>query len=610
MQMQKSAGKLSLIWRFLRKNIWLFVAAVACSMVGTMLNSVTPQIIRTTVDSVIGNAPFALPAQVVDALGLAGASLIKGLVLAGVGILVVTACAGLCDYGSRMGTAKCSEGFVKGLRDALYNHIQKLPFVWHTNHATGDIIQRCTSDVEVIRNFVTNQCLEVFRTMFLVTFYFIIMFSMNVKISLVALLFLPVIVGYSGFFYARIGKRFLAADEAEGALMTQVQENLTGVRVVRAFGREVHEKERFDEKNNGLASYWIHLGKLLSVYWACGDLITGLQILTVLVVGVLEAVSGNITAGEFLAFVSYNSAMVWPVRGLGRILSEMSKAGVSIDRVQYILNAEEESDPADALEPPMDKDVVFSHVTFRYGDDQPAVLDDVSFTIPAGSTFAILGGTGSGKSTLMHLLGRLYELPQGQGSITVGGVDVSRIRRGWLRGNIGMVLQEPFLYSRTIEENIRATCPHANRDEVRHAARVACVDEAMEEMALGYDTVVGERGVTLSGGQKQRVAIARMLMQHAPIKVFDDSLSAVDSETDAKIRNALAQHEQGSTVVLISHRITTLMHADHILVLDNGRVAEQGTHVELLEQDGIYKRIYDIQMSSEDRLLVTQEGGV
>lgn len=601
----KGAG---LIWRFLKGSVWLFAVALVFSMLNTAFNAITPQIIRYAVDTVIGGQAASLPQWLAPYFSVQKAQEdpANSLLAAAAAILAVAVLSGIFSYISRVGLAKVSETFVKSLRDQLFGHIQQLPYAWHNQHQTGEIIQRCTSDVDVIRNFVSNQMLEVFRTVFLVVLYLAIMFSMNMKISLIALAFIPVVAAYSGIFYAKIAKRFRAADEAEGELSSTVQENLTGVRVVRAFGRERFEIDRFDERNNRFANMWIRLGSLLSSYWGIGDLITGLQILTVIVAGVLESVNGSLTLGEFLAFVSYNSALIWPVRGLGRILSEMSKAGVSIDRVSDILDAEEEHDAPGALEPPMDGDIVFHHINYCYEGQKP-VLKDIDFTIPAGTTFAILGGTGSGKSTLMHLLDRLYDLPPECGSITVGGVDISCIRRSWLRKNIGMVLQEPFLFSRTIEENIRATRPGASREEVREAARIACVDDAVDDFANGYDTIVGERGVTLSGGQKQRVAIARMLMQQAPIMVFDDSLSAVDSETDAQIRAALKENLGKATVILISHRITTLMQADRILVLDDGRIAELGTHEELIHRDGIYKRIYDIQMSSDDRSLLEQE---
>lgn len=601
-------SKRALVWRFVRPYLWIFALTLICSMGNTVLSSLTPQVVRVAVDCVLGSEPFPGAVTALAPPSLLAAAPMTQLVSAAGFLLVVAVLSGLCTYGSRMGTANASENFVKSLRDALYRHIQRLPYEWHVRHSTGEIIQRCTSDVEVVRNFVTNQLLEVCRIVFLVGFSLAVMLSMNARMTLIAVCFLPVILAYSLFFYSKIAKRFLTADEAEGELSATVQENLTGVRVVRAFGREAYEVERFDKKNERFASLWIRLGGLLSAYWGIGDLITGLQILTVICVGVTQTVSGAITLGEFLAFVSYNQTLIWPVRGLGRILSEMSKAGVSIERLAYILESEPETEPGRALTPPMDRDIVFEHVSFSYGE-QP-VLRDVSFTIPAGKTFAVLGATGSGKSTMMHLLDRLYDLSPGCGRITIGGTDIADISRAYLRRNIGIVLQEPFLFSRTIRENIAAVRPGATMEEVRRHAGTAHVDEAILEFADGYDTIVGERGVTLSGGQKQRVAIARTLMLDAPILIFDDSLSAVDAETDAEIRASLHQAKGSATVILISHRITTLMQADCILVLQDGRVAELGSHDELMARGGLYREIYDLQMTGEDRdLLFAGEGG-
>ena len=601
-------SKRALVWRFVRPYLWIFALTLICSMGNTVLSSLTPQVVRVAVDCVLGSEPFPGAVTALAPPSLLAAAPMTQLFSAAGFLLVVAVLSGLCTYGSRMGTANASENFVKSLRDALYRHIQRLPYEWHVRHSTGEIIQRCTSDVEVVRNFVTNQLLEVCRIVFLVGFSLAVMLSMNARMTLIAVCFLPVILAYSLFFYSKIAKRFLTADEAEGELSATVQENLTGVRVVRAFGREAYEVERFDKKNERFASLWIRLGGLLSAYWGIGDLITGLQILTVICVGVTQTVSGAITLGEFLAFVSYNQTLIWPVRGLGRILSEMSKAGVSIERLAYILESEPETEPGRALTPPMDRDIVFEHVSFSYGE-QP-VLRDVSFTIPAGKTFAVLGATGSGKSTMMHLLDRLYDLSPGCGRITIGGTDIADISRAYLRRNIGIVLQEPFLFSRTIRENIAAVRPGATMEEVRRHAGTAHVDEAILEFADGYDTIVGERGVTLSGGQKQRVAIARTLMLDAPILIFDDSLSAVDAETDAEIRASLHQAKGSATVILISHRITTLMQADCILVLQDGRVAELGSHDELMARGGLYREIYDLQMTGEDRdLLFAGEGG-
>lgn len=607
MQNDQKSKAYAAVFRFVKENLWLFGLGLLCSMLNTAFNSLTPQIIRMTVDSIIGSEE--LPGWF-TALGLQ--RLLQGdtarvLLLAAAAVLAAAILSGVFSFLARINTARASENAIKSLRDALYGHIQKLPFSWHTAHQTGEIIQRCTSDVEVIRNFVSAQMVEVFRIVFLIVMTMAIMFSMNVKISLVVAVFIPIIALYSFFFSSKISKRFMDADIAEGKLSSTVQENLTGVRVVRAFGRENFEIKRFDERNNHFADLWIRLGHMMTTYWSTGDFIMALQVLTVICVGTVSAVHGEITLGEFLAFVSYNATLTWPVRSLGKILAEMSKTGVSLERVSYILLAEPEHDPPRALQPPMDRDISFEHVTFGYENQKP-VLDDVTFTIPAGSTFAILGGTGSGKTTLMHLLNRLYDLEPGCGRITIGGVDISRIGRGYLRKNVAIVLQEPFLFSRTIRENIGITAQERDRDAmleyVRAAARSACVDEAIEGFAQGYETVVGERGVTLSGGQKQRVAIARMLTQNAPVMIFDDSLSAVDAETDAKIRQQLKEKMGSATTILISHRITTLMQADRILVLDNGRVADLGTHEELIARPGIYRDIYEIQMNNADRELL------
>lgn len=594
MKSKRKTDKFRIIFRFLKGNIRFLVGTLVFSVLFTACNALIPQIVKYTADHIL----------VLDGIP-DGLNVRQALLLAAILVVAAAVLSGIFNYLSKMCLAKGSENFLKSIRDTLYHHTQYLPFSWHVQHQTGEIIQRCTSDVEVIRNFVCRQLPEVFRICFLIILYLGIMFSMNVPITLAAAAFFPMIIGYSAFFHSRIGKRFQDADEAEGALSSTVQENLTGVRVVRAFGREKYEIDRFDQKNNAYSDLWVYLGKLMSVFWASGDLITNLQVLTVMVLGVVFAVEGRITLGEFIAFLSYNASLTWPVRSLGRIISDMSKAGVSMERVAYILEAEEE-DATDANnKPALTGDICFRNVSFAYSLDHP-ILKNINFTIPAGSTFAILGTTGSGKSTMVHLLNRLYDLPEGCGSITIGGTDIRDIDRQYLRQNIGMVLQEPFLFSRTIRENIGITKEQLLDEEIRHAAEIACVDESILHFTDGYDTIVGERGVTLSGGQKQRVAIARMLMKQAPVLVFDDSLSAVDTETDNKIRKELKKEMEKATVIMISHRITSLMQADCIIVMDKGEIQQMGTHDQLIQQEGPYKDIYEIQMNSDIRLM---EGG-
>lgn len=579
--------KINLIYEFFEGSKGYFAVAVAASLITTILNALTPQIFRFSIDGVLsGDGKKYLSDN------------LWGLAFL---IVAVSMASGIFTYVSRTNTARAGENFAKNLRDALFRHVQKLPMKWHDKNQTGDIIQRCTSDVEVIRGFVVTQLLEVFRTIFLVITSFVMMFSMNVKLSCIVLLFVPIVVVYSTVFYRLIAKRFTDADEAEGELSTVVQENATGVRVVRAFGREKFEMDRFGEKNNAFAKLWIRLGTLSGLYWGVGDLITGLQVVAVIVFGTMEAVNGSISVGEFIAFAAYNTTLVWPIRGLGRILSDMSKAGVSFERVDYIIRSREEEYGKETAGAVDKYDISFEHISFGYEEGKD-VLHDISFTVPQGRTFGILGGTGSGKSTVIQLLSRMYEHEDGRGRICIGGREVGDIPASELRRNIGMVLQEPFLYSRTIRENIAASVPDASMEEIREAAQIACIDDSIMGFPDGYDTLVGERGVTLSGGQKQRVAIARMLLQKAPIMVFDDSLSAVDSQTDYEIRRALKEQMKESTVILISHRVTTLMGADEIMVLNQGGIEEYGTHRELIAKKGIYHRIYEIQMSQDDRV--------
>jgi ATP-binding cassette subfamily B protein len=569
-------------------------------------------VVRFVVDCVVGDVSASEMPLVASltrfALSASGASarrLFCGLFVVGIAVF-----GGVCDYVYRRALALGAEGIVKRLRDRLYDHILHLPYEWHLEIKTGDIIQRCTSDVEIVRSFVFVQLIEIVRAVALVTFAYAILFPMNRAMAAASFAFLPVIFVYSFVFLRRASVRFLAADEAEGDLLAIAQENFTGVRVVRAFGQERFEVDRFRAQNDHFAELWIKLGQMLSTYWGLGDFLTGMQMVVICAFGAYQASLGLLTVGDFFVFINYNAMIIWPIRGLGRVLSEASKTGVSLGRIVEILRAPRETDPPDALgalETPVRCDIVFDRVTFSYGSN--VVLDDVSFTVPEGATLGILGATGSGKTTIAHLICRLYDLRPGQGEICVGGVNVNRYTRAWLRRNVGIVLQEPFLYSRTIGENIASLARDSTLGEIRAAASIAQIDEAIERFADGFDTIVGERGVTLSGGQKQRVAIARAVLKRPPIMIFDDSLSAVDTETDARIRGALKSRTAGVTAIVIAHRITSVSNADRIVVMEGGRVAEQGTPAELLARGGIYRRIHDLQRSVEEELTDACAGG-
>ena len=574
----------------------LFALSILSAAVTALADMAEPQIVRMAVDNALGGRHASYAAFVMELVDRLGGFAYLGdhLWIMALGIIAVALVRVVSQYTFRVSNARASETFVRTIRNSLFSHLERLPYSWHLKNHTGDTIQRSTSDVDTLRNFVSEQLTAVFRIAVLLVLSLSFMLSMNPSLTLIAFLPMPLIIIYSVIFHGKIGAGFRNCDENEGKLSAMVQENLTGVRVVRAFGREAREREKFEAHNAYYTGLWTDLARVLSRYWSSQDVLSGIQILLVVVFGAVFCIRGEMTEGEFLAFIAYNGMLTWPIRMLGRMIAEMSKAGVSIERIMEIMTAPEETDPPGALEPPMDGDIVFDHVSFAY-EGGPEILHDISLTMKAGTTLGILAGTGAGKSTLMLLLDRMLPLPEGKGSITIGGTDIRNIKTAWLRKNIGFVMQEPFLFSRTIGENISIAQPGASGEEIRTAAKAAFLDETVDAFSKGYDTFVGERGVTLSGGQKQRTAIARTLIGKAPIMIFDDSLSAVDTETDAKIRAELEKRFGTASIILISHRITTLSHADRILVLENGRVAEEGTHQELIARDGIYRQIYEIQ---------------
>lgn len=585
-----------LVWHFLRGSKAYFIIAIVCISLMNLLALIVPRVISYTVDTLITGKESNLPAFITNAIeSIGGPAYIKEhLYLIAVFLMIIGALSALCNYLYRYYNNKGAETLVETMRNEIFAHIARLPFSWHTKNQTGDIIQRCTSDVDAVKNFVSGQLTEVFRVVLMVAFSLYFMFTINVKLALIAVILIPINIAYSAYGHKRMGKIFEEADVEEGKLSAVVQENLTGVRVVRAFGRELFEKERFEKQNHDYWKMWIRMDWILAWFWAIGTLLLSLQTMIVVVLGAVFAVRGEMLAGEYIAFFSYNIMLTWPIRLLGRLISGLSRSEIATDRIRYIMNSEPEKDEGKKQRPEMTGDIVFNNVSFAY-DESKEIVKDVSFRIKGGTTVGILGGTGSGKSTLMHLLNRLYELPKENGSITISGVDIKDIEVGYLRENVGMVLQEPYLFSRTLAENIALGGTNAEIEDIREAAGTASLLETIENFKEGFETTVGERGVTLSGGQKQRTAIARMLIGKSPIMVFDDSLSAVDAETDAKIRKGLMEKGKDSTVIIISHRITTLMAADNILVLDKGRLVESGTHDELIKNTGIYRKIYDIQ---------------
>ena len=529
--------------------------------------------------------------------GIGGrAFLEKHLYIMGLLLVFVTAINAFATYLRRSQIAYGAEKMTYNIRNRLYSHLIRMPYDYHKHISTGDIIQRCTSDVDTIRRFVQNQMLEIIRSVSMVIVASAIMFSMNCKLALYSIVLMPLLAFVSFIYFKNVKKQFELSDDAEGRLSAVIQENASGIRVVRAFGQQKSELDNFTAKNTDFRQKTTKLIYMLALYWGGTDILSFFQIALSICMSIVFILNKQLSVGEMLVFSTYTTMLVWPVRMLGRILADMGKASVSLGRIGDILKVPVETEPGAALKPEIKGNIEFKDVSFCY-EDGIDVLKNISFTAEAGQTIAILGSTGSGKSSLVQLLQRLYTCRSGE--ILIDGVNVNDIEQHHLRKNIGIVLQEPFLYSKSIMDNIRIVNPEAPKEEVYKAAESAAIHDVIMGFENGYDTVVGERGVTLSGGQKQRVAIARMLMQKAPIIILDDSMSAVDTETDAAIRDALSSMENRCTTFIISHRITTLCRADKILVLDEGRIVQSGTHEELLRQEGLYKRIADIQSMLE-----------
>jgi ATP-binding cassette subfamily B protein len=494
-------------------------------------------------------------------------------------------------------SAVAAESIAKRMKEKLYDHLQRQPFEYHVKAQTGDLVQRCTSDVETVRQFLAVQLVEIGRAFFLVGFSLMIMLSLSREMTMVSMVIVPLIFGFAYSFFKKVKKVFKKTDEAEGKLSSILQESLTGVRVVRAFARQNFEMDRFDGRNRAYSDNMYELIKLMAWYWSISSFLSMIQVSVILIFGIYFTASGAITLGALVVFLTYEGMLLWPIRQLGRILTDMGKSIIALERIGEILDSPIEKDNESAKEVDVRGNIVFDNVSFNYDDGEP-VLNEVSFSVKQGETVAILGPTGSGKSSLMHLLTGLYDLKNGR--ILIEGVDLKLIKKECLRKNIGIVLQEAFLFSKTLKENISLANKRAKDKEVSDAAKIAYVHDVIESFDDGYYTSVGERGVTLSGGQKQRVAIARILVQRAPVLIFDDSLSAVDTETDAGIRKALKERSKDVTTFIISHRITTLSQADKIIVLDAGKVVQMGTHEELLKIDGLYHRIWKIQNRLEE----------
>ncbi len=600
------SSPLRLLWELMRGFRGTYAWAIAALFVFTVINYVTPLVASATIDFALSGEPDdgLLTSGVIALMG--GAEFVRErLWFPALLMVLLTLAAGVFAYLKGRFAAQASDGIARRLKDRLYDHLQRLPAKYHDRAETGDLIQRCTSDVETLRLALSSQVVEVSNSLLLLLTALPIMILLDGRMAAISFVLVVPIILFGYIYVGRVKHLFKEVAEAEGQVTRVVQENLTGLRVVRAFARQDFEITKFAAPNQLYRDRSLRLLRLMAWYWSVSDLVVLIQQGLVLFAGAYFIATGSLTVGTLFAFLMFLNMLLWPVRQMGRTLTELGKSEVALTRMGEILSEPKESDPEVVVTPlAVGGGISVKDLVFKYGEDETE-LKGISFTVEPGETLAIVGPSGSGKTTIMSLLLRLYDYESG--SIKFDGHELTELNRQWVRSQFSVVMQEPFLYSKTIGENIRLSRNGAVDDDVTEAARLADIHETITSFGAGYSTQIGERGVTLSGGQRQRVALARALLQETPVLLLDDALSAVDAETEATILEALRSRHGRRTTLVIAHRLSTLAHADKVIVLEGGRIIQEGTHAELVEAEGLYRRLWKIQTALENELSTPAE---
>ena len=579
------------LWKMLTGYRFTYLVATISLAMAALAKTGTYLLLAYFVDTLLGEGEFNFSGD-----------LKKSMLLVGLGFVGLAVLEGSGSFLSGRMAAYTAEGVTRRLRNFLFDHIQRLNFTYHDRTPTGELIERCTSDVDALRRFFADQAIGLGRVILLFTINFVAIARLNVRLALLSIITLPIILAVSVWFFRRVTKAYEQYQEQEAKLSTTLQENLTGVRVVKAFARQEYERSKFEKDNWEKFVRGRRLNKMHSLFWPISDIVCGSQMLLGFLYAATLAINGTITVGTYLAYVGLVGWLIWPIRNLGRLIVQASTGMVSYGRVMTIVKESREPLAEGAYVPStsLRGEIIFSEVNFEYETGE-LILRDVTFRCHAGDVVALLGSTGSGKTSLVNLLPRFYEYTGG--SIKLDGVELKDYPKNYLRQMVGIVEQEPFLFSRSIRENITyGVGRDVPQEEVESAAKTAAVHDVIASFPDGYDTLVGEKGVTLSGGQKQRVAIARTILKNPRLLILDDSTSSVDMETEATIREEMECLMQDRTTFVIAHRIQSVMNADLILVLDKGKILQMGTHEELVKQEGMYKRIYELQTRIEDEL--------
>ena len=589
--------EIKLFWKILKNNRLTYFLSMISTIFIQIFSGLTPIVIMITVDSIIGDKEYKydILEKAVNLIG--GRDFLRShiYILAFV-IVILTGISCIFIFLRNYYSNVACENLIYNLKEKMYNKFLNIDIRCLNDYSTGDLIQRSSSDIETVRKLFSTQLVNAFGSIATIVLVIIVMSLINLKLAMISISLCIVISFLSYVFYGKIGKIFKETDEAESQLMVFIKEALFNIRVIKAFNREDYILKLFREKNEEFNITQNKFMKTSAKFRAVNDFLTFLQLAIILVVGGYETISGRMNFGDLIAFVIYINMIIWPIRQMGQLLSDMAKASVSISRIYEVLDLPEEDYEYGIRDVSFSEKIEFKNVSLVINDN--TVLDDISFAINAGESLGVIGSTGSGKSMIVYLLLGLFEVTSGE--ILIDGINIKEINKRYLREKISAIMQDSELFNMSILENVKITNDNIDDKSVFNATEVSSIHNEILNFSSKYETVIVDNGGNLSGGQKQRISIARGLLKPFEVLILDDSLSAVDMNTDLKINNALKSMDKKFTSIFISHRISTITNCDNIIVMDEGKIVESGKHNDLIMKNGIYSKINEIQSKEYD----------
>ena len=589
--------EIRLFWKILKNNRLTYFLSMISTIFIQIFSGLTPIVIMITVDSIIGNKEYKYDI-LEKAVNLIGGRdfLRENIYILAFVIVILTGISCIFIFLRNYYSNVACENLIYNLKEKMYHKFLNLDMRCLNDYSTGDLIQRSSSDIETVRKLFSAQLVNAFGSIATIALVIVVMSLINLKLVTISIVLCIVIAILSSVFYKKIGEIFKKTDEAESELMVFIKEALFNIRVIKAFNREDYILKLFREKNEEFNITQNNFMKTFARFRAVNDFLTFLQLAIILVVGGYETITGRMNFGDLIAFVIYINMIIWPIRQMGQLLSDMARASVSISRIYEVLDLPEEDYDYGIRDVSFSKKIEFKNVSLKINDN--TVLDNISFVLNSGESLGIIGSTGSGKSMIVYLLLGFFEATSGE--ILIDDINIKEINKRYIREKISAIMQDSELFNMSIFENVKIVNNDIDENSVFDVTKISSIHSEIMNFSSKYETIVVDNGVNLSGGQKQRISIARSLLKPFEVLILDDSLSAVDMNTDLKINNALKSMDRKFTSILISHRISTITNCDNIIVMDGGRIVESGKHNELIKKNGMYSKINEIQSKEYD----------